>query len=354
MQYINPKDPIGAHLRAGVPITGLTWSDYETEGDRFDGVIFYRCAFERVRMRGVSLWQAMFVECRFEDCVFTDCRISGTQWVKCEGTHVAIRGGELAESNFCEVTLTTLEIEQSGNRIGFQAVEAGRLAFSGAGVEQRAAAIVDCKISEVCAENARWNAVSALNANLAQWRLSNAVLAQCVFIECQAPGLDLSRVTFDRCNLHKSNFADATLRSATGSVFSECILENADLRGADLDGALFARAQVSGADFVGARLAGALFPDSVLARADFTDATAVQSVWAGADLRGAVLDRVNAFRSSFRNARLDDVSVDGARFVEADLHGVDVALVGADTTGARRSLGWRSELDAQALSDARA
>ena len=354
MQYINPKDPIGAHLRAGIPITGLTWSDYETEGDRFDGVIFYRCAFERVRMRGVSFWQAMFVECRFEDCVFTDCRISGTQWVKCEGTHITIRGGELAESNFSEVTLSTLEIEQSGNRIGFQTVEADRLVFSGAGVEQRAAAIVDCKISEVYAENARWNAVSALKANLAQWRLSNAVLTQCVFIGCQAPGLDLSRVTFDRCNLHKSNLADVTLRSATGSVFSECVLENADMRGADLDGALFARAQVSGADFVDARLAGALFSESVLAGADFTDATAVQSVWAGTDLRGAVLDRMNAFRSSFRNARLDDASVDGARFVEADLHGVDVALVGADTTGARRSLGWRSELDAQALADARA
>ena len=262
--------------------------------------------------------------------------------------------GPLPERLWSGLRVVRNDPQRGWQGAGEQAVEADRLAFSGAGVEQRAATIVDCKISEVYAENALWNAVSAVKANLAQWRLSNAVLTQCVFIECQAPGLDFSRVTFDRCNLHRSNFADATLRSAAGSLFSECVLENADLRGADFDGALFAKAQVSGSDFVGARLAGALFPDSVLAGADFTDATAVQSVWAGSDLRGAVFDRVNAFRSSFRNARLDDVSVDGARFVEADLHGVDVALHGADTTGARRSLGWRSELDAQALADTRA
>ena len=352
MQYINPKDPVSAHLRAGMPITGLGWSDYETEGDVFDGVVFYRCTFERVRMRGVSFWQAMFVECRFEDCVFTDCRFFRTQWAKCEGTHVVIRGGELSESNFAECTLNVLEIEQSGDRIGLQGVEAERLVFSGAGLEQHAAAIVDCTFSEVCAENARWMAVSAVNASLEPWRLTNAVLTQCVLIECRAPGLDFSRVTFDRCNLHRSNLAGATLRSAAGSLFSETGLENADLCGADLEGALFAGAQASGARFARARLAGALFPEAVLARADFTDAVAEKSVWTGADLRGAVLDGVNAFRASFRDARLDDASVDGARFVEADLHGVEASLTGADTTDARETLGWRGDLDARALSNA--
>ena len=91
MQF-RPKDPFGAHLRAGIPISGLTWTDYETDGDLFDGAVFHQCTFERVQMRGVSFRQAMFVECRFEDCVFSDCRFVQTQWVECEGTHITIRG----------------------------------------------------------------------------------------------------------------------------------------------------------------------------------------------------------------------------------------------------------------------
>lgn len=350
MQF-RPKDPVGAHLRAGIPISGLTWTDYETDGDLFDGAVFHQCTFERVQMRGVSFRQAMFVECRFEDCVFSDCRFVHTQWVECEGTHMVIRGGELSESSLSEVALTTLRIEQSGNQLILQGVTAERLAFSGAGTEQRAASIAGCTISEVLAENSRWEALNAVNVDLGKWRLANGVLSQCVLIDCQAPELDLSQITFDRCNLHRSNLAGATLRSAAGSLFSESVLDNADFRGADLEGALFARAQAAGASFVRARLTRALFPESVLTGTDFTDASAVQSVWAGADLRGATLDGMDAFRASFRDARLDDASVDGAGFVEADLHGVEASLDGADTTNARATLDWRRDLDARALAN---
>ena len=74
------------------------------------------------------------------------------------------------------------------------------------------------------------------------------------------------------------------------------------------------------------------------------------SVWTEADLSGANLESVNAFQSTFRNANLRDATVTNASFAEADLHGVEETLAGADLRDSRGTIGWRAELEAQARS----
>ena len=70
----------------------------------------------------------------------------------------------------------------------------------------------------------------------------------------------------------------------------------------------------------------------------------------GADLTDAGLEGMDAFRSTFRNAVLGGANVDDARFVEADLHGVESTLAGADLRGSRGTVAWRAEREAQARS----
>ena len=74
----------------------------------------------------------------------------------------------------------------------------------------------------------------------------------------------------------------------------------------------------------------------------------MQSVWSDADLSDAELDNVDAFRSTFRNAVLKGASVNGARFVEADLHGVKESLTGANLRDSRGTLDWRAEREEEA------
>ncbi|MXZ33122.1 MAG: hypothetical protein F4Z20_07235, partial [Gammaproteobacteria bacterium] len=72
-------------------------------------------------------------------------------------------------------------------------------------------------------------------------------------------------------------------------------------------------------------------------------------VWREADLGGANLAGLDAFRGIFRNANMDGAEVSGASFACADLHGVKQSLEGADTREARGTLDWRAELERQSL-----
>ena len=344
------KDPYGAHRQAGIPLVGATWSDTEFEQDDVAGVIFTDCVLERVRLTATSLWQTMFVNCRLDDCEFVDCRVFRTQWVECTGSGFRIAGGELSEALFSGNKLRTLTLEQSGRQVVLAENEIGRVAFNADGCAQEALTVSGCSFESVAAENVEWRGCTAVEADLSAWSLSGARFRNCSFIKAAGDGLDFSDVRFERCNLYQASFREARIREAPGSIFAECCCDGADFAGAELDGALFAKTQAAGARFGGARLNNAMFPDATLTGADFSGALARQSVWTGADLTGANLERLDAWRSTFRNAVLDDASVLNASFVEADLHGVEAPLVGADLRDSRGTVPWRAEREAQVRS----
>ena len=344
------NDSDAAHREAGVPMTGVTWTDEEFENDDLNGIIFSECVFERIRLTATSLWQTVFVNCRFDDCELVDCRVFRTQFVECSGTGLRIVGGELAEVAISKSRFRTLNVEQSGRQVVIAESEIGRAAFNAEGCTQQALTISGTSFESVAAENVEWSGCAAIGADLSVWALSGARLRNCSFIKSTGDGLDLSSVRFERCNLYRASFREARIREAPGSIFAECDCDGADFEGAELDGALFAKTRAVKARFAGARLGNAMFPDATLTEADFSGASARLSAWPGADLTGASLERLDAYRSTFRNAVLEDASVEAASFVEADLHGVEEPLAGADLRGSRGTVPWRAEREKEARS----
>ena len=342
------KDPYGAHRKAGIPLVGGTWRDQEIAGDDIAGMILKDCVFERVRLTGTSLWQTVFVDSRLDDCEFVDCRLFRTQWVNCRGSGFRVVGGELSEAAFAECQFEELALDRSGDRTIFGSCNLGRIAFNEDGRNQRGITFSNCKFATVAADNVRWESATGVAVDFAAWSLDGAVLDRCMFVEAAARGLDLSNVRFTSCNLHKGDFREARIRQAPGSIFAESNCTDADFVEAELTGALFAKVEAPRARFTRAKLGNAMFPNSTLVGADFSGAFATQSVWNGADLTDANFERVDAYRSTFRNSVLTDTRVDGARLVEADLHGVEASLTGADLRGARGTIDWRAEREKEA------
>ena len=329
-------------------MVGVTWADMQFDRDDLAGMIFNDCVFERIRLTNTSLWQTMFVNCRLDDCEFVDCRVFRTQWVECHGSGFRISGGELSEAMLSKNRFESLKLEQSGHQLMFGENEIDRIAFNGAGCAQDALTLSGCSFGSVAAENADWSRSAAVGMDLRNWSMDGARFEQCSFIRVEGDGLDLSPVRFERCNLYQSDLRETRIRWGEGTIFAECHCEEADFVDARLDGALFAKTHAGGARFGGAQLNGAMFPSALLGGADFSGAMARQSVWIGADLTGANLERLDAYRATFRNAVLKDALVLNARFVEADLHGVKETLEGADLSGSRGTIAWRAEREAQA------
>ena len=345
MQY---RDPVGAHRNAGVPVTGYSWSDQRIAGEDVAGVIYHDCTFEHVHFAEMDFTKTMFIDSRFDDCVLQDCVINETIWNACRGNRLRIAGGTLTAAAFADTEIGRLEIDQSGERLALSDCRLDTLAFREDGRSQRYLTMAGCTLGEVLAESAVWHGASAVEVDLGVWRMDHAVFTNCSFIRAQGPGADFSKVRFESCNLYQGAFEGASVRWAERSIFAECALAQADFRDASLSGALFAKSDAPRAAFERAQLDGALFPHAKLAHARFAGASAPMSVWTGADLTAANLEGVNAFRSTFRNANLRDATVTNARFVEADLHGVEETLSGADLRGSRGTIRWRAELEARA------
>lgn len=341
------NDPAGAHTAAGMPVVAREWSEQRIEDENAAGVIYEGCLFDRVEFVGVNLERTIFVHCRFDDCVFEDCTINETVWNECEGSGLRFVGGVLGGGVLNKATMERVDIEQAGYRVTLADCNVDHLAFRGAGREQYNLTIVNCTFGDVLADNAAWNSVSAVDADLRVWSLRDALFTRCVFIRVNAVETDLSEARFESCNLYDSDFRQATFQWAERSIFAESDLTDANMAEASLSGAMFAKAKAPGANFERADLSGALFPEAVLTMARFAGANAPMSVWSDADLTGADLEGLNAFQSVFRNAILKDANLTNARLVETELHGVEDDLSAADTTRSRGTIPWRAEREAE-------
>ena len=341
------RDYEGAHRHAGIPVAGRIWRDELLQDDNIGGMIFQDCVFERVRLVRINLAGTIFLNARFDDCVFEDCNFQQTAFTNCTGERLCIRGGGLYAAILTQAELRQLEIEQTGNAVVLAESQIDSLAFDGPGRVQHDLTISGCKTGEVLAENVVWRGASAVQADLSVWTLANAKFTRCSFIRTQASGVDLGDVRFDSCNLYQSTFDGARLRWAERSIFAECGLAGADFAQAKLSGALFSKVAADDANFERAELASAMFPDADLKGARFAGASARNSVWLRANLAAADFASVDAWRGSFRNAVLKGADVANASFVEADLHGVEESLAGADLRQSRGSVDWRADRETE-------
>ncbi|WP_254534601.1 pentapeptide repeat-containing protein [Halomarina litorea] len=183
-------------------------------------------------------------------------------------------------------------------------------------------------------ERCRWHATGALDdyasaLDQSDDRLDDAVLR----------GEDLDSLPIDGCSLARADLAGATLSTTVesgclrGADLSDATLDHADLSGADLRDATLAGATLLHADLSAARLrhadlsgadlrfAAASAPS--LVRADLTDANA-----SGADLSDATLLSARLEAATFRRTDLSGGNLRRADAVAADLGSADVR--GAD------------------------
>lgn len=181
-----------------------------------------------------------------------------------------------------------------------------------------------------------------INFGLITSYMQDAKYTDCLFRECEFPGLHMEHAKFDNSEFVDCRFAftkldDASFRNssfrggdiylgsasmactdftysnlasvdfsrayAPGSLFVECDLDKTNFSGSNLRGANFSRADARGSDFTDADLRGANFFRADLRGANFT----------GADLRGV------SFRSALLGgARLDSVIIDDSTVISAE------------------------------------
>lgn len=341
------RDPVGAHRHAGIPISGRAWRDDRIENDDVSSMLFQDCVFERMHLLRVNLTSTVFLNTRFDDCVFEDCTFQQTVFTNCRGERLCIRGGHAFATVLSQLEMGRLEIEQASEALVLAESKFDCLAFDGPGRALQDLTVSGCEMGEVLADNVAWRGASVVKANFSVWSLARATFKKCSFIQAEAAGVDLGDVSFESCNLYQSKFGKARLRSAESSIFAECELPEADLAEAKLSGALFSKVDATGANFERSDLSSAMFPDATLVDAQFAGATAPNSVWLRADLTNADFTSVNAWRGSFRNAVFKGTTVTNASLVEADLHGVEETLTGADLRESRGSVAWRAEREAE-------
>ena len=339
------RNPFAAHRNVGIPISGRTLRDHCVDGDDLAGMIFQDCVFERVRFRGVNLWQTTFVGCRLDECEFESCNLVQTRWADCRGAGMTLTHGDLEEAVVTQSRFARVRIRQQGRQLVLAESEIEQLIFDEQGSVQQTLTMSECTFGELVAESARWADASTVQLNFAPCRLDGARFERCSFLRAEGRGADVSTVAFRMCNLYRSRFEQAKFRDAEGVIFAECSLESADFEEASIVRSMFSKVEARNARFDRARMAGALFPGADLRGASFAGAHAPNSVWTEAVLDEADLARLRAPASVFRNASLHGADVNGADLSDADLHGVEGDLNGANLEGARGTVEWRAKLE---------
>ena len=329
-------DPARGHRSAGIPVTGARWRERRVESERLDGIIFHRCAFDRVVLARASLRGAMFVECELNGLVLDGCAVSDVTLASCRGSGIRIEGAPFRSLLATRCRLDAIEIGAEGDRLIVSEGEIGRLALGPGAERQHQLTVSGADIGAIDAPEARWDQASLVGADLARLDAPRGRFRASSFIEARGDAIDLSGLVFERCNFFASTLPRVRIRDAKECIFASCQMSEADLEGADLTGSIFPEAILERARMAGAGLAGALLPKANLRAADLSGARAARSVWTGADLRNALARGLEAPWGVFRNASMEGTDVAGADLTDTDLYGVAETLEGARLDRARR------------------
>jgi uncharacterized protein YjbI with pentapeptide repeats len=113
-------------------------------------------------------------------------------------------------------------------------------------------------------------------------------------VRCDLSGCDFTEGTFHRVTLHecRATSIEVGLMTWRHVTVTDCRLDDANLRGAQLEQVCFETVNCARADFGGARLEGVRFPGSDLAAADFSNARCTDL-----DLRDARLEGLKGIAS---------------------------------------------------------
>lgn len=169
-------------------------------------------------------------------------------------------------------------------------------------------------------------------------------VVECELIGADLSGLDLSRWSFERCDLRQTVFDGAKLERsrwrscrAAFASFVDCDLSEATFANSDFNNVALKRSNLDGAKIVGCKFTGADMADVKGVELWFEETLLIDAKMPGRDFRKATLTRLDFSQADlrkcdFRQSTLNDCSLrdallDAARFDGADLRGADLGGV---------------------------
>lgn len=160
--------------------------------------------------------------------------------------------------------------------------------------------------ASLCGVN--WYRSRLINVDLRRCTFAPSMYSECLLWNADLSGCDLELANFSKCDLRSARLTQASL---TGASLTECSLTDAHLGGATLNGADLQQtslmgANMSGAHLVGANLTGAHLVGTDLTAANLTDASLQAAVLINTRLTGATLNGSRVFGISTWNIDLTD------------------------------------------------
>ena len=263
---------------------------------------FGRCVLIEANLEGASLEGADFSGANLSKARMDDAHGEGCQFVACHAVGLSARHANFAKANFQEGIWMECDLE---------------------GASLVAAELTDIRL---------------FKTNIKNMVLSEAHVAGLNIFEGDASGLNLSKayvtgfsptnVALTGWTAHGTKFenfapsgfdftglkAKSAEFTGKGNSFHECILIDADLRGALMDGVDLSKSNASRANFAGASLRGAFLNNANLSECNFV----------GADLLRANFRKSALVRADLRRANLYQANLDQVVYLHTNVEGANI------------------------------
>jgi len=179
----------------------------------------------------------------------------------------------------------------------------------------------DAKLEGEDLSGLRAETVILSRADLRRARLVEIHWTDCLLRDARLDGADLSRAVLRICDLSGVRAGGISAREA---CIEDCSAVGIILDGADLTNARLCETDLTRASLRGASLRGAELSGASLRGADLREADLRESVLTDADLRGAQLCDADLRGADLRGADLRGASLDGAQMEDSDPSGAQM------------------------------
>lgn len=295
--YTPPVEPIGAdppgpgaNLRDR-DLSGADLSGRDLSGADLRGALLVRTRLNNALLCGANLRNAVLYRADLSGADLSEADLTRVNAAQVLADWAVFRRAKLEQAFFRQAALTSAD---------FDGAEGSYTVFDRA------------DLSGASLDGVRFSHVDFSRSLLACARLRRAVLVRCSFDHAEAAGVDLTRSSAERCTFRDADLTGAVLYAliSPNSLWAKAVLDEADLRHAQLREAWLERvsarrANLYAADLCQARLGRAVLDGATIEQANLFRADLQKASLAGASFRSAHL-----FEAKLRHAKGDD----GTRF----------------------------------------
>ncbi|MCC6544578.1 MAG: DUF2169 domain-containing protein [Nitrospirae bacterium] len=286
---------------SGLDLTGADLSGLELAGVNFEDAFLESVNFSNANLEGGNFKNAVIAHAvlngaRLANAVFESANLGKTSFINADASVANLTGAVLAGTDFTGVKARGALMQGADfsgstfHNTDFSEVQAAQITF------------LETDLCGLTLKGAMLDNCTFLKVNVNGVDFEGASLKSSVFLESSGKmtlfkGADMTNVRFvSQCNFEKADFSGACLN-------------NANLRGSNLDGCNFTSASLNGADLSECKLKGSRLFRSVAKDTRFIKA----------DLSGAEMTSINAMKASFQRADICGSNLKGANLYQADL-----------------------------------